>query len=358
VMTLEGAAFVVVGLATGGIGPVLLAGGQAAISVAKYQALETTSRANVTSGTTMISNGEVDAAAVAAVISVVAAFIAAVGAARAAFTARLASNVGRALAQELGEDVARNLLLELTPEAATALKNKLGADMLKRIGTSFRGSTLDKLASELTKAEIEALLQRVPANLLGPLVEQVGSAKLLNSLLGRCADPKQLTRLLERVPDATMLDQLLAGVAQNDLAKLEEVLAALGEGKAGSLKFSIGGELEATAGSVIINPGRQAMPLDKLRGLKPNNLVVEAKAERIPFPNGSGRLITGRKLPNSIEWDAAAKEFNRVLQPGGMVQVSVYGPPDALRRALAANGFAVRPAVVEGGEQLVIATKR
>ena len=85
----------------------------------------------------MISNGEVDAAAVAAVISVVTAFIAAVGAARAAFTARLASKVGRALAQELGEEVARNLLLELTPEAATALKNKLGADMLKRIGRRF-----------------------------------------------------------------------------------------------------------------------------------------------------------------------------------------------------------------------------
>ena len=199
----------------------------------------------------------------------------------------------------------------------------------------------------------------MPANLLGGLVEQAGSAKLLNSLLGRCADPKQVTRLLERVPDATMLDQLLAGVAQNDLAKLEEVLAVLGEGKAGSLKFSIGGELETSAGSVIINPGRQAMPLDKLRGLKPNNLVVEAKAERIPFPNGSGRLITGRKLPNSIEWDVAAKEFNRVLQSGGNVQISVYGPPDALRRALAANGFTVRPApLVEGGEQTVIATKR
>jgi ubiquinone/menaquinone biosynthesis C-methylase UbiE len=81
-------------------------------------------------------------------------------------------------------------------------------------------------------------------------------------------------------------------------------------------------------------------------------------AERIPFPDGSGRLIVGRKLPNSIEWDAAAKEFNRVLQPGGNVQISVYGPPASLRRALAANGFTVRPPLAEGAEQLVIATKR
>jgi hypothetical protein len=50
VMALESAAFVVVGLATGGIGAVMLAGGQAAISVARYQALETASRANATPG--------------------------------------------------------------------------------------------------------------------------------------------------------------------------------------------------------------------------------------------------------------------------------------------------------------------
>jgi ubiquinone/menaquinone biosynthesis C-methylase UbiE len=99
------------------------------------------------------------------------------------------------------------------------------------------------------------------------------------------------------------------------------------------------------------------MPLDKLRALKPDALMVEATAERIPFPAGSGRLIVGRKLPNSIDWSSAPKEFNRVLQPGGTVQISVYGPPGQLRQALAANGFTVRPAVAEGTEQLVIATK-
>ena len=357
VMALEGAAFVVVGLATGGIGPVLLAGGQAAISVAKYQALETLSRANVTPETEMIKDGEVNAAAVAAVINVAMAFLAAVGAARAAFASRVASQAGRALAQELGEDVARNLLLELTPEAATALKNKLGADLLKRIGPTAGGATLEKLAAELTRAEIEALLQRVPANLLGPLMERVGTAKLLNSLLGRCTDPQQLGRLLDRVPDAAMLDRLLAGLGPGELGKLESVLAALGEPGPGTLRFNIGGELEASAGSVIINPGRQAMPLDKLRALQPNALVVEATAERIPFPNGSGRLIVGRKLPNSIDWNSASREFNRVLQPGGTVQISVYGPPGQLRAALAANGFTVRPALAEGAEQLVMATK-
>jgi hypothetical protein len=357
-MALEGAAFVVVGLATGGIGPVLLAGGQAAISVAKYQALETLSRSNVTPETEMIKDGEVNAAAVAAVINVAMAFLSALGALRAAFAARVASQVGRALAQELGEDVARNLLLELTPEAATALKNKLGSDLLKRIGLNAGGATLEKLAAELTKAEIEALLARVPANLLGPLLERVGTAKLLNSLLARCADPQQLGRLLDRVSDPAMLDQLLAGVGPGELGKLEGVLAALGEPAPGTLRFNIGGELDASAGSVIINPGRQAMPLDKLRALQPNALVVEATAERIPFPDGSGRLIVGRKLPNSIGWDAAAKEFNRVLQPGGTVQISVYGPPGQLRQALAANGFTVRPALAEGAEQLVMATKR
>ena len=358
VAALEGAAFVVVGLATGGIGPLLLAGGQAAISVAKYQALETTSRANVTPNTQMITDGEVNAAAAAAVINVAMAFLAAVGAARAAFAARVSSAAGRALAAELGEGVARNLLLELTPEAATVLKNKLGADLLKRIGPTMGGASLEKLAAELTKAEIEALLQRVPANLLGGLLERVGTAKLLNSLLGRCADPQQLGRLLERVPDPAMLDRLLAGVAANDLGKLEKVLSVLGEAQPGTLKFNIGGELESSAGSVIINPGRQAMPLDKLRSLKPEALVVEATAERIPFPDGSGRLIVGRKLPNSIDWETAAKEFNRVLQSGGAAQISVYGPPDQLRRALAANGFTVRPALAEGAEQLVFATKR
>jgi hypothetical protein len=357
VMALEGAAFVVVGLATGGIGPVLPAGGQAAISVAKYQALETASRANVTPETEMIKDGEVNAAAVAAVINVAMAFLAAIGTARAAFAAKVSSAAGRALAQELGEDVARNLLLELSAEAATALKNKLGADLLKRIGPTMGGASLEKLAAELTKAEIEALLQRVPAKLLGSLLERAGTAKVLNSLLSRCPDPAQLGRLLDRVPDPTMLDRLLAGIGPGDLGRLEQVLSVLGDAQPGSLRFNIGGELEATAGSVIINPGRQAMPLDKLRSLKPDNLVVAATAERIPFPNGSGRLIVGNKLPNSIDWNAACREFNRVLQPGGRVQIGVYGPPDALRRALAANGFTVRPPMTEGAEAMVFATK-
>jgi hypothetical protein len=75
-------------------------------------------------------------------------------------------------------------------------------------------------------------------------------------------------------------------------------------------------------------------------------------------PDTHSALLAAPPRPYARDWDAAAKEFNRVLQPGGSVQISVYGPPGQLRQALAANGFTVRPALTEGAEQLVIATKR
>ena len=80
---LEAAAYVVTGLATAGIGPVLLAGGQAAISIGQYQALEAASRANVTPDTVLIQGGQVVAAAVEAVIAVAVSFLTALQAARA-----------------------------------------------------------------------------------------------------------------------------------------------------------------------------------------------------------------------------------------------------------------------------------
>ena len=172
--SLEAAAYVVVGLATGGIGPVLLAGGQAAISIGKYQALEAASRSNVTADTVLIKDGEVQAAAVEAGMSVALAFIAAVTAARGLFAARMASEAGKALAKELGEDVARRLLMQITPEAASALKNKLGAEVLKDLAFRLGGGTIDKLAQELTGAEIKALVNTVGWEAVERLSKGVG----------------------------------------------------------------------------------------------------------------------------------------------------------------------------------------
>lgn len=121
------------------------------------------------------------------------------------------------------------------------------------------------------------------------------------------------------------------------------MLATVGKGAPGSITFNTGGEMEAAADQIIINPGRPAMTIANLRRLRPDNLVIEARAEQIPFPNGCARCIEGNKLPNSIDWEAAVPEFRRVLAPGGRVQITVYGPGGPLRRALAEQGFAVDP---------------
>src|SRR5262249_44264946 len=138
---------------------------------------------------------------------------------------------------------------------------------------------------------LEALLGKLPAEKLGPLLDRIGSGKLTNSLLGNCPNVEQLGRLLDRVPNAEQLDRLLAGTAPDDLARLEQALTTVGEGRPGSISFNIGGEMEAGADQIIINPGRPAMTIPKLRQLRPDNLVIEARAEQIPFPNGCGRLI-------------------------------------------------------------------
>jgi len=358
--TLEMAAYVVSSIATGGIGPLLLAGGQAAISVGKYQALEAASHANVTPDTVLINNGAVDAAAVEATIAVVMAFLMAVSAARAAFAARIAAPTFEALANELGEDVARTLLMELSIDAVSALKDKLGAQLLKDlVGANVGGSAIQKLADAMGAAEIQTLLQRASTQ-LGPLLKQVENGTLLSSLLEKCPDAQQLGRLLERVPDPQQLDTLLGAVGKNDLAKLEQVLQAIGEPGQGTITFNIGGELETSGDQVVINPGREAMSIDRLRQLKPDNLIVQTGAERIPFPDGCAKLVVGRKLPNSIDWNSAAKEFARVLASGGKVQISIYGPGTPLRTALALNGFSVQPPVagVAATDLFVVATKQ
>jgi hypothetical protein len=108
-------------------------------------------------------------------------------------------------------------------------------------------------------------------------------------------------------------------------------------------ELNVGGELHDTPRDLrprqaILNPGRQAMPLDRLRQELPRHAILGASAEGIPLPAESVPSIVGRKLPNSIDWNQASGEFNRVLIPGGTVQITTYGPGD-LPAALKGAGF-------------------
>ena len=249
---LEMAAYVVSGLVTGGIGPLLLAGGQAAISIGKYQALEAASHATVTPDTVLIKQGEVDAAAVEAVIAAVVFFVSGLAELRMAFAARIASPAFEGLARELGEDVARQLVMELTPEVAAALKDKLGAQLLKDlVAGKVGGAAIQKLAEELGPAEIRSLLQRAPTG-LGPILEQAGGARLADSLLQKCPDVQQLTRLMNQVDRPETLEKYLGRFTPDELEQrisetllrdvpqglTEEEFAALsGQVRAGASKY-------------------------------------------------------------------------------------------------------------------------
>jgi predicted RecB family endonuclease len=171
---LEMAAYVVAGLATGGIGPLLLAGGQAAISIGHYEALAAASRANATPDTVLVKDGQVQAAEVEAVIATAMAFLTLVAGLRAAFMARIASQAGQTLAKEVGEDTARWLLLDLAPDAATALKDKLGADLLKTLSNRVSAGTVRVLAEELAGTEIQALVESVGWDALERLTKSSG----------------------------------------------------------------------------------------------------------------------------------------------------------------------------------------
>ena len=376
VMSLEAAAFVVAGLATGGIGPALLAAGQAALSLGKYQALEAASRSNVTPDTVLIQDGEVVAAAVETIITTAVAFLAAVGAARALFATRIASAAGRALAEELGEDVARRLLIELSPDAAQALKTKLGTEVLKDLALRLGGGSIEKLAQELAATEIKALLndlgweaiarlskgmggkeiqglardlgaatakslaETLETSQIKALIAKAGSAVKLKPLLDRAKDPARLMRFFDHVSDPEMLGRLMDSV--DDLDKLDRVLDALGSPQKGSFALNIGGEMDVKAGDIVINPGRQAFPVETIRKLNPDNLVIEASAEKIPLPDGAAHSVYGRKLPNSIDWTQAAEQFDRVLKPGGTLDISTYGPAKPLVEALKKRGFTIQ----------------
>jgi hypothetical protein len=102
----------------------------------------------------------------------------------------------------------------------------------------------------------------------------------------------------------------------------------------------VGAELDALPGEVIVNPGRQAMPIEALRQLHPDKMVIQAGVEKMPFRSGVASLIKGSKLPaGSIDWKAAAGEINRVLMSGGRVDIAVMGDLTPLRDALQKLGW-------------------
>jgi hypothetical protein len=284
-------------------------------------------RATPLKGTELVSRAKADEQAAAATAHEVSAAVI-------AMIAAIAAGAVGAKALAKAVEMARLRTVLGTDEVINKLLPMVGND----------SGLLYKLASKAGDAEtLEALLGRLPPEKLAPLLERIASGKLTNSLLGSCPDVEQLGRFLDRVPNAEQLDRLLAGTAPADLGRLEQVLTAVGEGAPGSISFNIGGELEAGAEQIIINPGRPAMTIPTLRRLRPDNLVIEARAEQIPFPNGCGRLIEGNKLPNSIDWEAAAPEFKRVLVPGGKVRITTFGPGGPLRKALTKQGFALEP---------------
>jgi len=315
----------VVGTFAGGIGPLLAAGAtagleafQAGQAAMEANRLEKAATATPVTGTALVSKAQADSKRSEAIAHMVQAVVSALFAAGTAVSGGLRVLRLRGLVQD------EALLARLR---GLAKDDVLLETLLRKAGDP---------------AVLEQLLGKFPAAQLGPLVERIGTAKLTGSLLQRCPNAEQLARLLDRV-NPEQLDQLLTGVAESDLPRLEQVLGTLGDGKPGSVAFNIGGELDAKAGEVVINPGRQAMSIERLRTMKPDNIVVSARAESIPFPDGSGRSLVGDKLPNSIDWATAAKEFKRVLAPGSKVNITVYGSGAPLRKALTEQGFAVTP---------------
>ena len=325
----------VVGTFAGGIGAVVAAGatagleafqaGQAAVDA---QRLEQAATATPKTGTALVAKAQADSRRSEAIAHAVQAVVAALLAGHGLIKGGLRAIRLKGMVSD--EAMLARLRAAVNDDAA----------LEKLIRTFEDPGALDRLLQTTSYAKLQPLLQRI------------GPGTVARSLLRRCPDTEMLSRFLDRV-EAQQLDDLLAGVAEADLPRLERILKSLGDAPPSSISFSIGGELETEAGQVIINPGRAAMPIPKLRALRPDNFVVEAGAERIPFPDNCGRLIQGNKLPNSIDWDTAAQEFRRVLGPGGRVEITVYGSGAKLRAALTRNGFEVTPPLQLPGGQAI-----
>lgn len=331
--TLEAAAYVVAGLATGGIGPLLLAGGQAAISVGKYQALETASRSNVTPDTVLIQDGQVQAAAVEAVMSVAMAFIAAVGAARGLFAARMASAAGRALATEIGHDAARALLRELTPEAASALTKRIGAEAVKDLALRLGGRALDKLALELGAAELRVLIDGVGFEALELLTKDAGGAaiKALATDLGGS--------VLRNYGESITVEQIRAVIAKHGATGAKWLGTDLGGTAAKSLSDRL--TVDAVKGLQDITATQAAAAVDKLgldlvnemapavkgggcRDLAAMNMFTFDPAKQALIGKGSGAAVRGL---GAIDGGSLTMIENR-LTGGGFSKTASKGGQD------------------------------
>lgn len=146
---------------------------------------------------------------------------------------------------------------------------------------------------------------------------------------------------------------------ESDLPKMETPVAPSKQGQGGGQKqlpagvgetskqqnvtLNIGGELDVLPGEIVINPGRQSMPVKKIQELNPDSTVIDARAENMPqVANESVDLIKGQKLPHSINWEEAAAEFDRVLKPGGKIDITPWaGTAGPLVDALKKRGFSI-----------------
>jgi hypothetical protein len=110
---------------------------------------------------------------------------------------------------------------------------------------------------------------------------------------------------------------------------------------------------DAVAGEIIVNPGRETMPVEKTRELNPNDLVIPSTVEDMNLGNEMGGLIKGSRWPKSIDGSKAVPNMKRHLIKGGRIEMSVFGDPKPLYRELVKNGFMVDPPI----SVLVMATK-
>ena len=323
VATLEAAAYVVVSLATGGLGAVLLAGAQAAISIGKYQALEAAAKSAATPDTVLVQNGEVAAAAAEAIIATALAFVAAVAAARGALALRLASQAGKQLAEDLGEDVARRLLLELTPEAAQALKNKLGAEALKDLAFRLAGGTIQKLAEDLSAVEIKALIDTIGFEALEKLGKAIGGKEIqtLANDLGAA--------ILKSYGEEIAAADIKAMIAKHGL----EAVKWLGKDLGGTAAKKVADQLtpEALKALQDIAAKDAAAVLDNMGAQTVNALAMPLK--------GKGLQELGR-----MQMFSFAPQMQQLLNAGRGAAARGLGAleglsEDAIRQRLTAAGF-------------------